>query len=140
MSNILRDYLLELESFLHSKQIRTRREHNTLILSISSNGEEIPLVIEMDEITNTTRISIPTEVEVQSEQKAKLLEKNFYLWGTKLALDPEGFLTIIAEIPTEIILEKPKEWLLNFIISNILTTYKNLKKLIESISIKTGQD
>jgi len=140
LSNILRDYLLELESFLHSKQIKTHREQNTLILSISSNSEETPIVIEMDEITNTTRISIPTEIEVDLEQQSKLLEKNFYLWGTKFALDPEGFLTIITEIPTEIVLEKPKEWLLNFIISNILTTYKNLKKLMESISIKTKQD
>lgn len=89
-------FLRRLESYYRSLNYMVGIKERTLLVK----GER-PFVIELSPDFNLLRVMVLTDIEPNYEEYRKILELNFFKQGIKIALDPEGFLAIINEIPYE---------------------------------------
>ncbi len=97
-------FLEQLEAWFRSQGMAVRLQGNVLLVDFVWMEEKYPLVIEVDDTTGFVRGSIVSEVEVPYDSVGVLLEKNFYAWGCKIGVDPEGFLFVGIELPLDCVL------------------------------------
>ncbi len=99
-----REVLYKLQCWFRSEGIATKLEESYLLVDYKYKGSSVPLVIEVDEETGYARVSIPTNYIVENSSQAyRLLEENFLKWGVKYAVDTEGYIVLLIELPLECI-------------------------------------
>lgn len=87
-------FLQSLESFYLSKGCATKLSGRTLMVKC-----EEPMVIELTPDSSYVRVAVLTDVELGPEDVWRIARSNFFSYGYKAAIDSEGYLTIITEVP-----------------------------------------
>ncbi|HEW63996.1 hypothetical protein [Fervidicoccus fontis] len=91
--------LQTIESMLRSEGCKTKAEsNNVLLFKCIHEDVEYSFALEIDSISGYMRISLLTDYAYEGDYK-NISAKNFELYGIKVAIDPEGYLAFIAEIP-----------------------------------------
>jgi len=95
----------------------TKRENNILTRIAIAKGEEIGVVLTLDNKANVLRVAIPLDVEPFEKALNVLLHENFVSTTYKIGIDYEGYLVIINDLPSRCIntVKDLKEVLLNTI-------------------------
>lgn len=113
-----------MEYFYRALGYRTLLTGKTLLVS-----GEVPFVIELSPDDLVLRVVVLTDIELTVRDFKKLAELNFTLWGLKLALDPEGFLAIVGEVPMECVKDKAASWIHQNMIGQTLLALREVKAI-----------
>ncbi len=90
----------EVEVLVRALGLPFRRQEGSLILSYQDPKHgEIGVVISYEESSDTLRIVVPLDVEPYPEALRLLLEENFSSTTYKYALDYEGFIAVVYDLP-----------------------------------------
>ena len=98
-----KDILRSLEAYFRSLKQPSRIIDNVLVVRYDLEGKTYPVSIEKDDALGLIRFNIMSDITVSRQQTFSLMKKNFFIWGGKLGVDPEGFLFASMEVPLKCI-------------------------------------
>lgn len=89
-----------LEAFLRVLGLRyTRRGGSLLVEYEHPSLGRVGIVVELDQASSTVRLAAPTDVEPFQEALGWFLEENFSSQSYKYAMDLEGFIVVVYDLP-----------------------------------------
>ena len=89
-----------LEAFLRVLGLNYVRKGSSLLVEYEHPRlGRIGVVAELDQASSTVRLAAPTNVEPFQEALSWFLEENFTSLGYKYALDLEGFIVVVYDLP-----------------------------------------
>ena len=92
----------DVEVYVRALGLPYRRVHGNIVVEYKDRrGETIGLAIIYDRDTGMLRVTAPLDVEPTREGLRILLEENFTSMTYKYALDYEGFITVVYDLPGE---------------------------------------
>jgi hypothetical protein len=96
--------LSDLESMIRALGLTYRRVEGSLVAEYEDKRfGRLGLVFSFDQDTKTVRIAIPLDVEPYEEALGQLLRENFTSTTYKYALDYDGFITVVYDVPADCI-------------------------------------
>ncbi len=94
--------LSELESMIRALGLTYRRMEGMLLAEYEDPKHgKLGVVFSVEQDTKTLRIAIPLDVEPYQEALGNILRENFTSTTYKYALDYDGFLTVVYDVPAE---------------------------------------
>ncbi len=94
--------LSELESMIRALGLAYRRMEGMLVAEYEDPRHgRLGIVFSVEQDTKTLRIAIPLDVEPYQEALGSILRENFTSTTYKYALDYDGFLTVVYDVPAE---------------------------------------
>ena len=94
--------LSELESMIRALGLTYRRMEGMLVAEYEDPKHgRLGIVFSIEQDTKTLRIAIPLDVEPYREALGSILRENFTSTTYKYALDYDGFLTVVYDVPAE---------------------------------------
>lgn len=114
--------LESLEHFYRSLGYKTLLTGRTLVVS-----GEAPFLLELSPDESILRVVALSNIEPSGKAYKRLAELNFGLWGLKLALDPEGFLAVVGEVPMECVKDKAASWVHQNVVGQALLALKEVE-------------
>ncbi len=92
--------LSELANLLRLLRLEYRRMGESLVASYEDEKHgSIGLVFSLERDTNTLRVAVPLDVEPTEQGLRILLEENFTSTTYKYAIDYEGFIAVVYDVP-----------------------------------------
>jgi len=96
--------LSELEAMIRAMGLSYRRIEGSLVAEYEDPRHgRLGIVFSLEQDTKTLRIAIPLDVEPYKEALSEILRENFTSTTYKYALDYEGFLTVVYDVPANCI-------------------------------------
>jgi hypothetical protein len=93
--------LSELEAMIRALGLSYRRVEGALVAEYEDPRHgRLGIVFSLEQDTKTLRIAIPLDVEPYREALPEILRENFTSTTYKYALDYEGFLTVVYDVPS----------------------------------------
>ncbi|AEM39248.1 hypothetical protein Pyrfu_1390 [Pyrolobus fumarii 1A] len=89
----------ELEVLVRALGLVYARQRDAILVEIEEDGERIGIAITYDEVSDTVRVAAPLDVEPLPEALSWYLEENFKSTTYKYALDYDGFVTVVYDLP-----------------------------------------
>ena len=90
-----------LEAFLRVIGLSYVRRENSLVAEYRHPRlGSVGIVVSFEQDTGTVRVAVPTDVEPTREGLLWLLQENFSSTSYKYAVDYEGFITIVYDVPS----------------------------------------
>lgn len=90
----------DLEVYVRALGLSYSRVEGSLVLEYTAReGERIGVVVSYEGDTGVVRVAAPLDVEPTREGLRVLLEENFTSTTYKYALDYEGFITVVYDLP-----------------------------------------
>ena len=94
----------ELEMLIRAIGLNYRKHGDSILVEyVDRKYGNIGIVVQYDEASDTVRIAAPLDVEPYEEALRLLLEENFSSQTYKYAIDYEGFITIVYDLPRKCI-------------------------------------
>jgi hypothetical protein len=92
----------DVEVYVRALGLPYSRAHGSIVVEHRDRrGEPIGIAIMYDRDTGVLRVAAPLDVEPTREGLRILLEENFTSTTYKYALDYEGFITVVYDLPGE---------------------------------------
>ncbi len=89
-----------LEAFLRVLGLNYARKGGSLLVEYEHPRlGRIGIVVELDQAASTVRLAAPTDVEPFQEALGWFLEENFSSPSYKYAMDLEGFIVVVYDLP-----------------------------------------
>jgi len=94
----------ELEVLVRALGLPYQKRENAILTSYKTEtGEEIGIVISLEQETESVRVAAPLDVEPLPQALSWFLEENFTSTTYKYTIDTEGFITVVYDLPAKCI-------------------------------------